>query len=115
MCDLSITCVHGHEECRECHGYYWMYKWHCFIQALADGHTSEAFFEDLTSSQTMSRGTKHRHQAGQEHPHRSFLLLLAEEICQHSQRLCEEAAVAQEVAKEIVQTSRLARQRRRGA
>ena len=36
-CDLSMTCVHGHEECRQCHGYYWMYQWHCFIQALATG------------------------------------------------------------------------------
>ena len=24
-CDLLITCVHGAEECRRCHGYYWMY------------------------------------------------------------------------------------------
>jgi hypothetical protein len=52
VCDLSITCVHGHEECRQCHGYYWMYQWHCFIQVLADGHTPEAFFARLTSSQT---------------------------------------------------------------
>jgi hypothetical protein len=51
-CDLAITCAQGHEECRQCHGYYWMYQWHCFIQALADGHTPEAFFAQLPSSQT---------------------------------------------------------------
>ena len=28
--DLSISCVHGHEECRRCHGAYWIYQWHCF-------------------------------------------------------------------------------------
>jgi hypothetical protein len=27
----------------------WMYQWHCFIQALADGNTPEAFFAHLTS------------------------------------------------------------------
>ena len=32
-CELSIACVHGHAECRRCHGAYWMYQWHCFIQA----------------------------------------------------------------------------------
>src|SRR6266699_3740412 len=36
-CDLAITCVHGEEECRRCHGYYWMYQWHCFIQEIANG------------------------------------------------------------------------------
>jgi hypothetical protein len=51
-CDLAISCRHGAEECQRCRGYYWMYQWHCFIQALADGHTSEAFFARLTSSQT---------------------------------------------------------------
>ena len=51
-CDLAITCVHGEEEGCRCRGYYWMYQWHCFIQALADGNTPEAFFERLTSSQT---------------------------------------------------------------
>ena len=114
-CDLSITCAHGHEECQRCHGYYWMFQWHRFIQAIAEGNTPDAFFEDLTSSPTVSSGKQHRHQAGQEHPHRSFLLLLAEEICQHSQHICEEAAWTQEVAKDMVRMSRLARQRRRGA
>ena len=51
-CDRSISCVHGEEECHRCRGYYWMYQWHCFIQALADGNTPEAFFARLTSSQT---------------------------------------------------------------
>ena len=50
VCDLVIICVHGEEECRRCRGYYWMYQWHCFIQAIADGNTPEAFFERLTSS-----------------------------------------------------------------
>src|SRR5215471_9639196 len=62
-CDLAIACTHEHEECQRCRGYYWMYQWHCFIQALADGNTPEAFFTHLTSSQTRSGGTKHRHQA----------------------------------------------------
>jgi hypothetical protein len=51
-CDLAITCVYGEEECQRCRGYYWMYQWHCFIQAIANGHTLEAFFARLTSSQT---------------------------------------------------------------
>ena len=115
VCDLAITCTHGEEECQRCHGYYWMYQWHCFIQALADGNTSEAFFASLTSSQTMSSGTKHRHQAGKAHLHRSFLFLIAEATCQHAQHVCEEAAVVQELAKDTVQRMRLERQRRRSA
>jgi len=51
-CDLSITCVHGHEECRQCQGYYWMFQWHCFIQALADGNPPDAFFAPLTSAKS---------------------------------------------------------------
>ena len=68
-CDLAITCGHGQEECQSGRGYYWMFQWHRFIQALADGNTPEAFFAYLTSSPTRSNGTKHRHQAGQEHPY----------------------------------------------
>jgi hypothetical protein len=49
-CDLVITCAHGHEECHQGRGAYWMYQWHCFIQAMADGHTPEAFFARLPSS-----------------------------------------------------------------
>jgi hypothetical protein len=49
-CDLSIICVHGHEACRQCHGYSWMYQWHCFIQAIADGKTPDVFFAHFTSS-----------------------------------------------------------------
>src|SRR4029453_6753152 len=52
VCDLTIICVHGEEECSRCRGYYWMYQWHCFIQAIADGNTPGAFFARLTSSQT---------------------------------------------------------------
>jgi hypothetical protein len=115
QCDLAITCVHGEEECRQCHGSYWMYQWHCFIQAIADGNTPEVFFTHLTSSQTVSSEQKHRHQAGQEHLHRSFLVLLAEEACQRAQRVCEEAAVVQELTKDTVQRIRQARQRRRNA
>src|SRR5262245_52282283 len=115
VCDLAITCTHGEEACQRCHGYYWMYQWLRFIQVLAHGNPPEVFFASLPSSQTRSSGTKHRHQAGQEHLYRSFLFLLAEEIRQHSQHVCEEAAVAQEVAKDMVQRMRLARHRRRGA
>jgi hypothetical protein len=114
-CDLAISCRHGEEECQRCCGYYWMYQWHCFIQALADGNTPEVFFTHLTSSQTMSNGTKHRHQAGQEHLHRSFLFLMIEETRQGSQHICEAAAGAQEIAKDMVRMTRLARQRRRSA
>ena len=46
-CDLTITCVHGDEECQRCHGAYWMYQWHCFIQHLANGHPPDAFFAHL--------------------------------------------------------------------
>ena len=53
-CDLSISCRHGHEECRRSHGDYWMYQWHCFIQVLAEGNPPEVFFEHLTSSPTRS-------------------------------------------------------------
>src|SRR5262249_33257343 len=52
VCDLVIICVHGAEECQSCRGYYWMFQWHRFIQALAHGNTPEAFFERLTSSLT---------------------------------------------------------------
>jgi len=51
-CDLSITCVHGHEERCSYRGYYWMYQWHRFIQVLAHGTPPEAFFARLASSQT---------------------------------------------------------------
>ena len=54
----------------------------------------------------------HQPQAGQEPLHRSCLLLRAEEISQHSQQLCEEAADAQDAAKDMVRMSWLARQRR---
>ena len=114
-CDLFIICVHGEEECSRCRGYYWMYQWHYFIQALADGHTPEAFFAHLLSSQTRSSGHKHQHQAGKEPLHGSLLLLLAQETRQISKQLFEAAAGAQEVAKDMVRMSRLTRQRRRGA
>jgi hypothetical protein len=114
-CDLTLLCVHEAEEGQRYRGYYWMYMWFRFIQALADGNTPEAFFAHLTSSPRMSSRTQHRHQAGQEHLHRSFLFLLAKETCQHAQRVCEEAAVVQELTKDTVQRIRLARHRRRSA
>jgi hypothetical protein len=46
-CELAIICVHGHEECCHCHGSYWMYQWHCFIQHIANGQTPDAFFASL--------------------------------------------------------------------
>src|SRR5262245_54487884 len=102
-CDLAITCVHGHEACHQSHGSYWIYQWHCFIQALADGHTPEAFFAYLTTSQPRSSETQHRPQAGTAPLHRSFLVLIAEATCQHAQRVCEEAAVLQKLAKDMGQ------------
>jgi hypothetical protein len=56
-CTLSIACANGHEECR-----HWMYQWHCFTQALADGNPPEAFFARLPSSQRLASGRQHRHQ-----------------------------------------------------
>ena len=108
-CDLAITCVHGEEEWQSCRGYYWMYQWHCFIQAIANGNTPEAFFASLTSSQTLSSGTKHRYQAGKAHPHRSCLFLIVEDTRQYSQHICEAAASARERARAIQQMTRLAR------
>jgi hypothetical protein len=113
VCDLAITCVHGEEECQRCRGYYWMYQWHCFIQAIADGRTPAAFFAQLPSSQTKENG--HQPEASKDPLHPSLFLLIAEESRQHAQHICEEAAGAQEVAKDIVRMSRLARHRRRGA
>jgi len=49
-CELALSCVYGHEECRRYHGAYWMYQWHCFIQAIADGQTPEVFFANLPTS-----------------------------------------------------------------
>ena len=51
-CHISISCEQGHAECRRCHGAYWMYQWHCFIQAIADGHTPESFFATLPAAPT---------------------------------------------------------------
>jgi hypothetical protein len=51
-CALSISCEHGYEECRRCHGVYWMHQWRCFIQAIADGNTPEVFFANLPASPT---------------------------------------------------------------
>ena len=51
-CTLSISYEQGHAECRRCQGYYWMYQWHCFIQAIADGNTPEVFFAHLLPSPT---------------------------------------------------------------
>ena len=92
-CDLAISCRHGEEECQSCRGYYWMYQWHCFIQALANDNPPEAFFAQLTSSQKVSSGKKNRHQAGKAPLHRSCLFLVADETRQHPQHMDEEAAV----------------------
>ena len=54
-CDLSISCVHGSAECRRCHGAYWMYQWHCFIQAIAEGNTPDVFFAHLPGSPIPSK------------------------------------------------------------
>jgi hypothetical protein len=62
-CDLAIICVHGEEECQRYRGYYWMFQWHRFTQVLADGHTPDAFFAHLLSSQRMASEIKHQHQA----------------------------------------------------
>jgi hypothetical protein len=112
-CELAISCVPGEDECRQGHGSYWMFQWHCFIQALAEGHMPDTFFAPLTGAQTRSHGTPQRHPAGQVLLSRASLLLLIADSRQHAQHVCEEAAVAQAVAKDRVRMSRLARQRRR--
>lgn len=112
-CDLAITCAHGHEECHRCRGYYWMYQWHCFIQAIADGNTPEAFFAHLPSAPTTS--SEHQQEARREPLHPSLLLPLAEETRQHAQHICDAAAGAHERARTMVQRTRLERQRRRKA
>src|SRR5262249_7248688 len=43
--------------------YDWIFQWHRFIQVLAEGHTPEAFFAHLLSSQRMASETKHQYQA----------------------------------------------------
>jgi hypothetical protein len=52
VCDLAILCGRGEDEGQKSRGYYWMYQWHCFIQALADGHTPAGFFARLTPLST---------------------------------------------------------------
>ena len=51
-CELSISCRQGHEEACRCRGFYWMYQWHCFIQAIAEGNTPDVFFAHLSASPT---------------------------------------------------------------
>jgi hypothetical protein len=55
VCNFTSICVHGEEECQSCRGSYWMYQWHCFIQALADGKIPEAFFACLTFPQPLRK------------------------------------------------------------
>ena len=112
-CDLAITCTHGHEACQSCRGYYWMFEWHRFIQAIADGNTPEAFFAPFPSSQTMSSGQKNQSKPGKERLHPSLLLLLAKETRQLSKHLFEAAASSQARAQDMVRRTRLRRQRRR--
>jgi hypothetical protein len=44
-----------------------------------------------------------------------FIILIAEETCQHSKQLCQEAAEARERAQEIMHISRFTRQKRKDA
>jgi hypothetical protein len=111
-CGLAISCRHGAEEGQRCHGYYWMYQWHCFIQVLADGNTPEVFFAHLTSSQRRSNGRKNQHKAGKARPRRSCLFLITAETRQRAQHLCQEAALAQQEAQEALRMSQFARQKR---
>jgi hypothetical protein len=62
VCDLAMFCVQREKECRRCRGSYWIYQWHHFIQTLAEGNPSEAFFASLPASQRMVSGRQHRHQ-----------------------------------------------------
>jgi hypothetical protein len=109
--DLALSCRHGAEEGQRWRRYYWMYQWHCFIQALADGNTPDAFFAHLTSSQRMLSGSKHQPKAGKARPRRSCLFLITAKTRQRSQHICEEAALAQQKAQEAIRMSQFARQR----
>jgi hypothetical protein len=53
-CDLTIICGHGHDECCNYRGYYWMYQWHRFIQMLANGAPPDTFFAHLPSSRCVA-------------------------------------------------------------
>jgi hypothetical protein len=48
---------------------------------------------------------------GEQRPRRSFLARIVEETHQHAKKLCEDTAVAQEAAQEMVRLSQCARQR----
>jgi hypothetical protein len=66
-CDLTIICVREAEEGQRYRGYYWMFQWLRFTQALAHGNTPEAFFAHLLSSQRMASENKNAHEAGLDH------------------------------------------------
>jgi len=103
-CDLAILCIHEAEERQWYRGYYWMFQWLRFTQALADGNTPDAFFAHLPSSQRMARGTKHQHKAGLD----SYLAITSqrvqaiqetlEQICASVQRACTRAAMVRQTA-----------------
>jgi len=68
VCELAMSCTHqGEEEGQRYRGYYWMFQWLRFIQALAEGNPPDAFFAQLPSSQRMASGTQDRHQVGLAH------------------------------------------------
>ena len=110
-CHLAISCRHGAEEGQHWRGYYWMYQWHCFIQALADGNTPEAFFAHLTPSQGTLSESKDQLKAGKAHQRRSCLFLTTAETRQRSQHICEKAALARQKAQEAIRMSQFVRQR----
>ena len=107
VCDLALLCVYGEEEGQWSRGYYWMYQWHCFIQALADGKTPETFFAHLPASQRMSHGNKNRHQVERQHSlaRASQRVLEIQEtlhhICESAQRAWTQAHSVQQTAQAI--------------
>ena len=103
-CDLAITCVHGQEEYQSFRRYYWMFQWHRFIQALADGNPPDAFFAHLLSSQRMASRTTNPPQAACDHSlnHASLgvhgIHLALDDIHEAAQQARTRAHIAQQTA-----------------
>jgi len=101
-CDLAIICIHEAEEGQRYRGYYWMFQWLRFIQALADGNPPDAFFAQLPSSQWMASEQKNSHEAGLAHtldsaspiqPELDDLYETAQQARTKAHRICQTAQV----------------------
>jgi hypothetical protein len=107
-CDLAIIGMHGEEECQRYRGYYWMFAWHRFIQALADGSPPDAFFAQLPSSQRTSSGTRNPPQAGRG-PSRARAAQKMHELQQTLDHICafaQQACTKAEIVRQTTQATR---------